>query len=180
MIEIDSAEVIDNLDLVIDVARRVRLHNIAISIDNVGAEWPSLMGLQHFPFVELKVDHQFVTGSADERLKQTVCRHIVELAQDHGARALAQGVEARADFLAAHAWASIWSRAICSASRWGSGSSPARACCRYRAPSQRHEPSAAAHWNVMSRHFEMSEPRPDEMMMQPRTFCALLSLAQTA
>jgi EAL domain-containing protein (putative c-di-GMP-specific phosphodiesterase class I)/CheY-like chemotaxis protein len=102
LIEINSADVIDNLDLVIDVARRLRLHNIAISIDNVGAEWPSLMGLRSFPFVELKVDHQFVTGCADDRLKQTICRRIVELAQDHGARVLAQGVETRADFLAAH------------------------------------------------------------------------------
>ncbi|MGY3106329.1 hypothetical protein ACVWWR_002445 [Bradyrhizobium sp. LM3.2] len=31
----------------------------------------------------------------------------------------------------------------------------------------------------MSRHLEMSEPRPEEMMMQPRTFCALTSAAQT-
>jgi EAL domain-containing protein (putative c-di-GMP-specific phosphodiesterase class I) len=102
LIEINSAEVIDNLDLVIDVARQLRLHNIAISIDNVGAEWPSLMGLRSFPFVELKVDHQFITGSADDRLKQSVCRRIIELAQDHGARALAQGVETRADFVTAH------------------------------------------------------------------------------
>jgi len=102
ILEIDSAEVIDNLDLVIDVARQVRLHNIAIAIDNVGAEWPSLMGLRSFPFVELKVDHQFVTGCADDRLKQTICRRIVELAQDNGARVIAQGVETRADFLAAH------------------------------------------------------------------------------
>jgi EAL domain-containing protein (putative c-di-GMP-specific phosphodiesterase class I)/CheY-like chemotaxis protein len=102
LIEIDSSEVIDNLDLVIDVARQVRLHNIAIVVDNVGANWPSLMGLQKFPFVELKVDHRFVTGCADDRLKQTVCRQIVELAQDHGARAVAQGIEARADFIAAH------------------------------------------------------------------------------
>jgi EAL domain-containing protein (putative c-di-GMP-specific phosphodiesterase class I)/CheY-like chemotaxis protein len=102
IIEINSAEVIDNLDLVIDVARQVRLHNIAIAIDNVGVEWPSLMGLRNFPFVELKVDHQYVTGCADDRLKQTVCRRIVELAQDHGARAIAQGVETRADFIAAH------------------------------------------------------------------------------
>jgi EAL domain-containing protein (putative c-di-GMP-specific phosphodiesterase class I) len=78
------------------------LHNIAIVVDNVGADWPPLMGLRNFPFVELKVDHQFVTGSADDRLKQAVCRQIVELAQDHGARAVAQGVETRADFLAAH------------------------------------------------------------------------------
>src|SRR6478752_255553 len=102
LIEIDSAEVIDNLDLVIDVARQVRLHNIAISIDNVGTEWPSLMGLRSFPFVELKVDRQFVAGCADDRLKQTVCRRVIELAQDHGARALAQGIETRADFVAAH------------------------------------------------------------------------------
>jgi EAL domain-containing protein (putative c-di-GMP-specific phosphodiesterase class I)/CheY-like chemotaxis protein len=102
IIEINSAEVIANLDLVIDVARQVRLHNIAIAIDNVGVEWPSLMELPSFPFVELKVDHQFVTGCADDRLKQTVCRRIVELAQDHGARAIAQGVETRSDFLAAH------------------------------------------------------------------------------
>jgi EAL domain-containing protein (putative c-di-GMP-specific phosphodiesterase class I)/CheY-like chemotaxis protein len=102
LIEIDSTEVIENLDLVVDVARQVRLHNIAIVVDNVGTEWPPLMGLRNFPFVELKVDHQFVTGSADDRLKQAVCRQIVELAQDHGARAVAQGVETRADFLTAH------------------------------------------------------------------------------
>ena len=102
LIEIDSTEVVDNLDLAIDVARRVRLHNIGISIDNVGANWPSLMGLPNFPFVELKVDHQFITGCADQRLKQTVCRRIVELAHDHRTRVVAQGVETRADFLAAH------------------------------------------------------------------------------
>ncbi len=102
LIEIDSHQVIENLELVVDVARRVRLHNIAISIDNIGAEWVSLMGLPSFPFIELKVDHQFVTGCTNNPLKQTVCRRIIDLAQDHGARVVAQGVETRADFLAAH------------------------------------------------------------------------------
>jgi EAL domain-containing protein (putative c-di-GMP-specific phosphodiesterase class I)/CheY-like chemotaxis protein len=102
LIEVNSSELIDNLDLVIDVARQVRLHNIAISIDNVGAEWPALMDIRSFPFVEMKVDRQFVTGFTDERLKQTVCRRIIELAQGYGARTIAQGVETRADFLTAH------------------------------------------------------------------------------
>ena len=35
-------------------------------------------------------------------MKQTVCRRIVELARDNGARATALGVESRADYLAAH------------------------------------------------------------------------------
>jgi hypothetical protein len=32
----------------------------------------------------------------------------------------------------------------------------------------------------MSTHFEISEPKPEEMVMQPRTFNAVLSLAQIA
>ena len=101
LIEINSSEVIEHPDLAVDAARRLRLHNIAIAIDNVGAEWPALLELRSFPFAELKVDQQYVNGCANDRLKQTVCRRIVELARDNGARAMAQGIETRADFLAA-------------------------------------------------------------------------------
>jgi EAL domain-containing protein (putative c-di-GMP-specific phosphodiesterase class I)/CheY-like chemotaxis protein len=102
LIEINSAEVISNLDLVIDVTKEVRFHNIAVSIDDLGTDWPALMGLDSFPFVELKVDRQFVTGCANDRLKQTVCRRIIELARGYGARVVAEGVETRADFVAAN------------------------------------------------------------------------------
>src|SRR6185295_506869 len=37
-----------------------------------------------------------------------------------------------------------------------------------------------AHWNVMSTHFDTSEPRPEAIVVQPRTFCLVLSLAHTA
>lgn len=102
LIEVKSAEVIDNLKLLIDVAKEMRLHNIAVSIDDVGADWPALMGLEAFPFAELKVDRQFVTGCANDRLKQTVCRSIVELAKGYGVRVVAEGIETRADFVAAN------------------------------------------------------------------------------
>jgi EAL domain-containing protein (putative c-di-GMP-specific phosphodiesterase class I) len=102
LIEVKSAEVIENLNLLIDVAREVRLHNIAVSIDDVGTDWPALMGLDAFPFVELKVDRQFVTGCANDRLKQTVCRSIIELAEGYGVRVVAEGIETRADFVAAN------------------------------------------------------------------------------
>ncbi len=102
LIEISSAEVIHNLDLVIDFTKEVRLHNIAVSIDNLGVDWPGLMGLDTFPFVELKVDRQFVTGCANDRLKQTVCRRIIELAKEYGARVVAEGIETRADFVTAN------------------------------------------------------------------------------
>ena len=102
LIEIKSAEVIHNLDLLIDFTREVRLHNIAISIDDLGADWPALMGLETFPFAELKVDRQFVTGCANDRLKRTVCRRIIELGKGYGAQVVAEGVEDRADFVVAN------------------------------------------------------------------------------
>ena len=74
-------------------------------------------------------------------------------------------------------WGSTWSRATCSASRWRCGNSPGRALSSHPA---RQAVLSQTHSNFISMHFEMSEPRPDEMMMQPRTFGALLSLAHTA
>jgi EAL domain-containing protein (putative c-di-GMP-specific phosphodiesterase class I) len=102
LIELKCAEVIGNLDHIIDTAKRIRFHNIAVSIKNVGTEWPALMGLPMFPFAELKVDRQFITGFGGDRLKQTVCRGIIDLAEDYGVRTVAEGIESRADFVTAH------------------------------------------------------------------------------
>lgn len=101
-IEIDSEEAIRDLDLLTEIAREMRLHNIGLSIDNLGANWPSLMDLDRIPFIKLKADRHFVTGSGNDRLKRTVCRHIVELAQRHGVHTVAEGVESRADLVAAN------------------------------------------------------------------------------
>ena len=98
IVEIDAADVIPNLDLAKAAARQLRFSNIAISLDDLGSEWPSLVGLHEFPFVEIKVDRQFIAGCADDRLKQTVCRQILDLADRFGARTVAEGVETRADF----------------------------------------------------------------------------------
>ncbi|MBW7974842.1 EAL domain-containing response regulator [Bradyrhizobium sp. BR 10289] len=101
-IEIDSAEAIRDLDLLTEIAREMRLHNIGLSIDNLGANWPELMDLGKIPFIKLKADRHFVTGSGSDRLKRAVCRHIVELAQGYGVPAVAEGVESRADLVAAN------------------------------------------------------------------------------
>jgi EAL domain-containing protein (putative c-di-GMP-specific phosphodiesterase class I) len=102
IVELKSAEMTGKVDRMIDVARQVRPYNIAVSIDGLGADWPLLMHIDAFPFVELKVDRQYVTGCADDRLKQTVCRRIVELAAGYGARTVATGIETRADYRAAN------------------------------------------------------------------------------
>jgi EAL domain-containing protein (putative c-di-GMP-specific phosphodiesterase class I)/CheY-like chemotaxis protein len=102
IVEIDCEEAIQDLDLLVEVAREVRFHNIGLSIDSLGANWPALMGLDKIPFVELKADRQFATGCGSDRLKRTVCRHIVELARDYGVPTVAEGVEGRDDLVAAN------------------------------------------------------------------------------
>ena len=56
IIEIGAADILHNLDLVRAAARQLRYGNIAISIDDLGSEWPALVGLDDLPFVEIKVD----------------------------------------------------------------------------------------------------------------------------
>jgi EAL domain-containing protein (putative c-di-GMP-specific phosphodiesterase class I) len=101
LIEIGAAEIVANLDLVVEAATRLGLHNVAIAVDNLGADWPALMGLEVFPFAELKVDRQFIAGCNDDRLKQTVCRGIIDLAKSRGARTAAIGIETRAELATA-------------------------------------------------------------------------------
>lgn len=102
IVEIDSLEVAQNLDAMTGIAQTLRLNNIAIAVDKVGADWPELMYREAFPFVELKVDRTFVSGCADDRLKRSVCKRIIDLAGDYGARCTATGIETRADYVAAH------------------------------------------------------------------------------
>src|SRR5262245_32179743 len=100
IVEINAAEVIRNLDLARNVARRLRHRNIAISIADLGMEWPSFLPLHDLPFVELKVDPQLVAGCADDRLQRAACRRVLDLADAIGARTVADGVTREADFLA--------------------------------------------------------------------------------
>jgi len=101
IVEINGTEIIRNLDLAKEVARQLRFHNIAIAIDDVGAEWPMFSGLPDFPFVEIKVDRKFVAGCADDRLKQSMCRRLLDIADGYGACTVAEGIETKADFLTA-------------------------------------------------------------------------------
>jgi EAL domain-containing protein (putative c-di-GMP-specific phosphodiesterase class I)/CheY-like chemotaxis protein len=99
IVEMDGSEVTRDLAFSTELARTLRFHNIGISIDDLGEEWPSLIDAGEFPFVEIKLDRAFVAGCADQRLRRTACRQLVDFAQGSGARTVAEGVENRDDFL---------------------------------------------------------------------------------
>ena len=99
IVEFDMSEIGGNMALARTAAEKLRVHNISVSIDGLGADWPALLQFDDFPFVELKVDRSVVSRCADDRLKQVVCRNILEFADSVGARTVAEGVENRADFI---------------------------------------------------------------------------------
>jgi EAL domain-containing protein (putative c-di-GMP-specific phosphodiesterase class I) len=101
VVELKYSEALANLDRVIDIAERSRSHKIAVSIEDIGTDWPALAALTAVPFIEFKVDRQFITGFGNDRLKQTVCRGIIDLANERGVRTVAQGIESRADLVTA-------------------------------------------------------------------------------
>jgi EAL domain-containing protein (putative c-di-GMP-specific phosphodiesterase class I) len=101
IVEVNGTDVVRNLALAKDIAKTLRSYRIAISLDDVGPECASLIGLREFPFVEIKVDQSFVTGCADDPAKQSMCCQILELANGYGARTVAEGIETWADFHAA-------------------------------------------------------------------------------
>ena len=100
IVEVDAADIIPNLSLVRGLAKQLRVHRVAISVDDLGTDWPALAELDDFPFVKIKADRAFVSGCADDQAKRKVCREILNLADSYGARTVAEGVETRADFLA--------------------------------------------------------------------------------
>lgn len=101
IIEVNASDMVGNAEAIKATARRLQLLNVGVSIDNLSEEWPSLMEMDQFPFAEIKVDRQFISGCGDDRLKQWNCRRILELADGFGVRTVAKGVETRADFIMA-------------------------------------------------------------------------------
>lgn len=101
VVELEAADAMRHLDLIRSAATVLRQGRVDFSLDDLGEEWPLLAGQTDLPLVELKVDRQFITGFTTDRLKQSVCRHILDLAHGHGVRAAAEGIESRDDFLTA-------------------------------------------------------------------------------
>jgi len=95
IVEITEDEAIADPELAREIAVRLKLYNVGVSIDDFGAGYSTLTRLKEIPFSEIKLDRSFVRGCAEEEQKQDMCRAVVELAQRFGVKSVAEGVETR-------------------------------------------------------------------------------------
>jgi EAL domain-containing protein (putative c-di-GMP-specific phosphodiesterase class I) len=101
IVEIDSVDVVRDLGRAKGVASRLRSHKMAVSIDDVGSEWPILLlDAGDFPFVEVKIDQHLIAGCADSERMRNECGRVLRHIDRLGARSVADGVETNADFSA--------------------------------------------------------------------------------
>ena len=82
----------------IDVATRLRLRGFLLSVDDFGTGQSGLAKLQKLPFTEIKIDRQFVHGSAQSATKRSVVEASIALARSLRMLSVAEGVEDRADW----------------------------------------------------------------------------------
>ncbi len=103
-LEITETTVAQNRDTAIDILHALRDHGVQVAIDDFGTGYSSLSYLQQLPFDLIKIDKTFtkLIGSGDRSDK--ICRTIIRMAHELGKKAIAEGIETRAqaDFLKAN------------------------------------------------------------------------------
>ena len=97
-VAISAAEVADNLERLLQVARALNGFGIGTLLDCVGVEIFGRLGRKDAGFAELRAAAAIANGCADDDAKRAACANLVQAARACGARATADGVKTRADF----------------------------------------------------------------------------------
>jgi EAL domain-containing protein (putative c-di-GMP-specific phosphodiesterase class I) len=91
--EVTEDEALGDLKVANDVAIQLRELGCALSLDDFGAGYSSLVRLRQLPFSELKIDRSYVSDCHTDRVNAGLCETIVGLGKRFGLRTVAEGIE---------------------------------------------------------------------------------------
>ena len=100
IIDVTEEQIVPQLALAADIAKRLRPLNIQLAIDHFGRGYSALARLPDLPFAELKLDRAFVTDCGTDKANAPLCRTVIDLAHNFGSVAVAIGIEKASDALA--------------------------------------------------------------------------------
>jgi EAL domain-containing protein (putative c-di-GMP-specific phosphodiesterase class I)/FixJ family two-component response regulator len=104
ILEITETGVISDIDKAMEALTRLRLMGVALSIDDFGTGFSSILQLHHLPFTELKVDKSLVLELDDNTDARLIVRSIIELGHKLGLSVCAEGVETRKTVAMLRSW----------------------------------------------------------------------------
>jgi EAL domain-containing protein (putative c-di-GMP-specific phosphodiesterase class I) len=93
MIDVTEEQIMTELDLATEIAKKLMKANIHLAIDDFGRGYSSLVRLKELPFAELKLGPTFVTGCGSDKGRAPICRTLIELAHNFDSLAVAVGIE---------------------------------------------------------------------------------------
>jgi len=93
VVEVTETALVNDLNLTVQVLRRLRDHGMRIAIDDFGTGYASIAYLSKFPATELKIDKSLVGAVGTDPRMSKLVRAIVVLAHHMGLTATAEGIE---------------------------------------------------------------------------------------
>jgi EAL domain-containing protein (putative c-di-GMP-specific phosphodiesterase class I) len=97
-LEITESQLAQDWQNALDVAARLRLKGVGLSIDDYGTGYSSLKQLRDLPFDELKLDRSFIHGAADAAPLHSIVAAHVDMAHRLGIKVVAEGIEDERDW----------------------------------------------------------------------------------
>jgi EAL domain-containing protein (putative c-di-GMP-specific phosphodiesterase class I) len=97
IIDIAEDQIIANLGLATELAKKLARINVKIAIDNFGKGYSSLAKLSELPFAQIKLDRGFIVNCGTDTVNAPLCKTMIDLAHNFGQTAVAIGIENASD-----------------------------------------------------------------------------------
>lgn len=93
IVEITETTLVNDLEMSVQVLRRLRDHGVHIAIDDFGTGYASIAYLRQFPATELKIDQSLIAAMNSEPHTAKLVRAIVNMAHHMDLTTTAEGIE---------------------------------------------------------------------------------------
>lgn len=100
-LEITESSFLKEMDQVIILLNKIRLHGVMVALDDFGSGFSSLNYLKRLPVDYLKIDRSFVRDLPEDLESKAITTSVIQLAHQLGMKVIAEGVETvqQLDFL---------------------------------------------------------------------------------
>lgn len=93
VVEITETTLVNDLELGVQVLRRLRDHGVRIAIDDFGTGYASIAYLRQFPATELKLDQSLISAIKDDPHTAKLVSAIINMAHHMDLTTIAEGIE---------------------------------------------------------------------------------------